>query len=737
MSIELLYVLIKAACSDGKITSAERTHLINEALRIGITHANLNFLINTELERVNKNKNIVETEIQNNQNENSGFITQNNQNDASGFISQNNQNLQSGFITDNQAVNTGITTSNNLDSSEMFTDITPLSSQGAMSIVSKGKYHGKWVIIKHLKSEHKNNSVYKELFIKEFENCYHLDHPNIVRINGKGEDKNGLFYFMEYIDGRELNILINKKGIENGKLIKKIAIEILDALDYVHKKQIFHRDLKPANILVTFKGDNVKLVDFGLALADDFDDNLKMAGTPKYAAPEQMTHSFNIDARADIYAFGIILKEMLIGENNNIQLIKQRSTLAEEIVKKCTEPKIELRYNNCRQIINLINNIEISDLFLDNYMAVHSINIKFKTIDKNQKINELQTIENFFENTYTKYKNAELRFLDNKFSTLPRYEELTNDKYYYDLLLENVNDNFIEVFLEYYIIADEYLVKFNKINFLLTNYRIFIRTSTSDKYNLILLSEIKQEELNPAVLDYIYAKFRTFKILIADFQLIKKLIDNKIHLNITDRNAYLLNKKKNEVNKIIQASNNNLNNNINLYSFSQNNIFFTTIEMLIENTKKIWHSIEYAYLYNRKIIDHTSEINNKNKIVKQIFEKYFPYKNEFFLLDCLHKNGLITNYRIFYYNELAFNYEVITLEKVDKYQLSQNNFTNTENVQITLKNNTIITIDLENNFANKHIEQQRINEVIKLELSQKYLTQEAKQFITIHKEQMF
>ena len=85
---------------------------------------------------------------------------------------------------------------------------------------------------------------------------------------------------------------------------------MVDALCYIHSKQIIHRDLKPSNILVARNGNNVKIIDFGLSDADDYAILKQPAGTMKYMAPEQKESDTKIDGRADIYAFGLLLREI-------------------------------------------------------------------------------------------------------------------------------------------------------------------------------------------------------------------------------------------------------------------------------------------------------------------------------------------------------------------------------------------------------------------------------------------
>lgn len=331
MSLQMLQILIESALKDGSISDSDKEIIYKKAQQIGVGKAAVDKMIQDAVKM------------------------------------QNDADLESGFIAmedvEKTIVESKNTTppppppppTNNFEQSK-FTDIKPLSYQGAMSIVFQAKMHGKWIIIKRIKPEFKSDKKYRELFIREFENAYHLDHPHIVRLIDKGEDAEGLYYTMEYIDGRPLSELIKDTGLNNERLSENIAKQILDALSYVHKKQVFHRDLKPDNIYVTFRGDNVKIIDFGLAAADIYEDKLLKAGTPRYAAPEQMNKNAQVDQRADIYAFGKIFLEMLTGSVNVSDSSKIKNNTYRYIVEKSLANKPEDRFHDCDEVIYLLNN---------------------------------------------------------------------------------------------------------------------------------------------------------------------------------------------------------------------------------------------------------------------------------------------------------------------------------------------------------------------------------------------
>ncbi len=327
MSDQMLKILIESACESGKISDSDRKLIEHKAQQMGVSS-----------EKVNK---MIEEALQKKQHKSEGL--------ESGFISVDDIKKQTPPPPP-PPVN-----EKKLEESK-FTDLKPLSTQGAMSIVSQAKQYGKWIIIKRIKPEYKDNPKYRELFMREFENAYHLDHPHIVRLLDKGEDTEGLYYTMEYIDGRPLSQLITPTGVNNDSIAENVARQMLDALSYVHKKQIFHRDLKPDNIYVTFRGDNVKILDFGLAAADYFEDDLLKVGTPRYASPEQMQKGYDVDQRADIFSFGKIFLEMLTGSVNPDSAKDIKNNAYKHIVSKSIEQNPQGRFHNCDEIIRILNN---------------------------------------------------------------------------------------------------------------------------------------------------------------------------------------------------------------------------------------------------------------------------------------------------------------------------------------------------------------------------------------------
>jgi serine/threonine protein kinase len=218
------------------------------------------------------------------------------------------------------------------ETEKLFSDVIEISKDGGMCFVGKFLLYGKWQTLKRLKPEFLNNTIYKTALEKEFEIGLQLDHPNIVRYLHKGYDKKGVFIIQEYIDGITLREAFQDKNFVNKNNIEKIILQLIGAIDYLHKHQIYHLDLKPENILLSHKGGNIKLIDFGLASTDVFEGIA--SGTKKYASPEQIKEPSKQGARSDLYSFGLFVLELFTGDVNK-KLIDKLPQQYRKVIKAC------------------------------------------------------------------------------------------------------------------------------------------------------------------------------------------------------------------------------------------------------------------------------------------------------------------------------------------------------------------------------------------------------------------
>ena len=202
---------------------------------------------------------------------------------------------------------------------------------GGMGVVYRAEdvRLGRPVAVKFLAPELSRDRAAADRFQREARAASTLNHPNICTLYDIGEHDGQPFLVMELLEGHILKHLVDGRPLDIDHAIA-LAIEIADALDAAHSRGIVHRDIKPTNVFVTTRG-HVKVLDFGLAKlppglqADDGIttdrpstsspaglSNVGILGTAAYMSPEQ-ARAEDVDARADIFSFGLVLYEMVTG----------------------------------------------------------------------------------------------------------------------------------------------------------------------------------------------------------------------------------------------------------------------------------------------------------------------------------------------------------------------------------------------------------------------------------------
>ena len=148
-------------------------------------------------------------------------------------------------------------------------------------------------------------------FLREARTVGGLDHPGIVTVHDAADGERP-FIAMEYVQGTDLKELLRPAKPLPTDFVLKVTEQLAAALDYAHERGVVHRDIKPGNILITTQ-ETVKLTDFGIASAPSVGAPAERLGTPHYVAPEQLCGEA-VDGRADIFALGVVVYEMLTGK---------------------------------------------------------------------------------------------------------------------------------------------------------------------------------------------------------------------------------------------------------------------------------------------------------------------------------------------------------------------------------------------------------------------------------------
>jgi serine/threonine protein kinase len=182
----------------------------------------------------------------------------------------------------------------------------------------------KRVAIKVLRSELASNASLVQRFLREARAICAVRHPNVVQVHDVFQLPSGVpVMVMDLLEGETLAERLARDGKLGVQELARLMLPVLGAVSAAHAASIVHRDLKPDNLFLTPMGDgnvDIKVLDFGIAKASKIDEEIgaltktgSMLGTPYYMSPEQLYGEKDIDARADVWALGIIFYECLIG----------------------------------------------------------------------------------------------------------------------------------------------------------------------------------------------------------------------------------------------------------------------------------------------------------------------------------------------------------------------------------------------------------------------------------------
>ena len=207
------------------------------------------------------------------------------------------------------------------------------------------------------------DAAFAERFRNEAKVMGRMNHPAIVSVYDFGRTEEGQLYFvMEYVDGTDVQQMIATHGKLPPEHALAVTAHLCDALGYAHKQGVVHRDIKPSNVLIDSDG-RVKVADFGLAkLTGNVAQTRGLTqtglamGTPDYVAPESLTLGMEVDGRADLYAVGVMLYQMLTGDipRGMFKMPSQKFSSIDprfdRIVRRALEHDREERYQSSGEI---------------------------------------------------------------------------------------------------------------------------------------------------------------------------------------------------------------------------------------------------------------------------------------------------------------------------------------------------------------------------------------------------
>ena len=191
-----------------------------------------------------------------------------------------------------------------------------------------------------------------------------ITHPAIATIHALEEFDDQLFIVSEYVRGRTLRAMLADGPLPRDRAIA-IGRDIANALRAAHAAGVIHRDLKPENVLLSDSG-AVKVVDFGIARIDDSEVTQltrhgALLGTPAYMSPEQLLGT-TVDARTDIYAFGILLTEMITGRHPGMTAAAVPAATSEdvllEVARRCTQLDPGARFPSAAALVEAFDRLD-------------------------------------------------------------------------------------------------------------------------------------------------------------------------------------------------------------------------------------------------------------------------------------------------------------------------------------------------------------------------------------------
>ena len=227
-------------------------------------------------------------------------------------------------------------------------ELLELGSGSHQHVFYKLYRDGRYFFLKSLRTEYLNQTLYREVLRKEYELGSRLKCDYIVAYYEFIDTPEECSLLMDYVDGCTLDEFVGKYPDHFATVDHQITFlrQLCQALEALHTHQALHLDLKPSNIMLTRVNNDVRLIDLGCCYTDSRP-NL-MGLTSRYAAPEQLDGSFDVDARTDIYTLGRIVG----------QLSPHQSTVFQRLAHRCVKERKEDRFQSIGEILSWLDNYE-------------------------------------------------------------------------------------------------------------------------------------------------------------------------------------------------------------------------------------------------------------------------------------------------------------------------------------------------------------------------------------------
>ena len=256
--------------------------------------------------------------------------------------------------------------------------------EGGMGVVylARDIHTGLDVVVKAVRSELAHRADVRQRTLAEGRALAQIDHPNVVHLKAVVVDGPSLWLVMQYIDGESLDKTIAGYGARGERMPIDDALatlrQIASGLAAAHQEGVIHRDMKPANVLIRRKDGMAKVTDFGIAkVPSDVprEQTKGILGSLWYMSPEQVTGRRDLDKRVDVYALGIVLYQMLVGEvpfdaESEYEIMRRHAEepmpraaakrpdvpfAVDEIIQKACAKDRSLRFQSCEELVRAID----------------------------------------------------------------------------------------------------------------------------------------------------------------------------------------------------------------------------------------------------------------------------------------------------------------------------------------------------------------------------------------------